>query len=109
MDGDASGVVCMEYICTYRLPTPKMVAFPRHGVLNDLTVYTGITAELSPFRPVFKIEEIAEELKYALLVEQAQANGVAEIAPKQCRCLLQLGQHPRGRGYVFHPASARTI
>ena len=72
-----------------------MIGLPGDRALDDLPVYAAAGAELALFRPIFKIEEIAEELECTLLVEQAQADGATEISGTSCRRFIPLCQHPR--------------
>ncbi len=69
------------------LADAQMVAVPCNRVLHDLPVYAGIAAELASLRPLFKVEEIAEKLEGAVLIEQPQPDGAAEMAFKN-RCRL---------------------
>ena len=47
----------------------NVVAVPKDRTLDDLPIYSGVTAELVGGGPFFKVEQIAEELKRAVLIE----------------------------------------
>ena len=72
-----------------------MVLKPRHRRLHDLAVYAGIAAKMILFGPIFKVEQVAEELECSVLVEPTQAECGCEMTFEQSGCFLQLGQHPR--------------
>jgi hypothetical protein len=57
-----------------------MVAVPCHGTLHDLAVHARIAAKLTLACPLFKIEEIAEELEGLELAEQLETEGAAEMS-----------------------------
>ena len=70
-------------------------------MVHDLPVHAGIAAQAALGRPLFEVEEIAEELICPVLFEQPQAKRGAEMTFEQRSRLLKLGQHPRGVGGVF--------
>jgi len=74
---------------------------PSNGVLNDLSIYTFIAAELILFCPILKVEEVAEELEGLKLVKQAQSKAASEMPLKQSRCLFKFCKHPRSVDVVF--------
>src|ERR1700721_2465015 len=78
-----------------------MIAVPCNGIADDLPVYPGIVTELRLRSPLFKVEEIREELECAVLIQRAQPQQTAEMTFKNRGGFLKLHQHPRGVGGVL--------
>jgi len=83
-----------------------MVAVPCNRILDDLPVHTSVAAQLILCGPLFKIEEVTEELEDIVFLEQVQSQRAAEMAFEQGCRFFKLGQHPRrGISILFGLAS----
>ncbi len=50
----------------------QMIAVPGNGTVDDLTIYSGISAKLILLRPFLKVEEIAEKLESLRLAKKPE-------------------------------------
>ena len=79
----------------------QMIAVPGNWVPDDLAVYAFVAAELAGSGPLFKIEEVAEEVECGTLVEQAQPERSSQVSHQNRGRLFKVGQHSRGAGGVL--------
>ncbi len=88
-----------------------MVVIPCNRALYDLAVHAVMGRQIVFGRPLFEIEEIAEELIGIVFRKQFQSNRRAEMPFEQRGRLCEVGQHPRRNGlkYVFPPARGSLV
>jgi len=70
-----------------------MIAVPCDGTFDDLAIHSVVASKLVAASPLFKVEQVAEELECVRLTHESQAERAAKMSFQQNRGLLKVRQH----------------